>query len=79
MIYLNPKNSFIGAHRWEPDRKTKILIFDKISGQLVKEYKMEAMFAFHHINAFENHLDQIDNCYLLELSQSVVMFAGVAV
>jgi beta,beta-carotene 9',10'-dioxygenase len=57
---LNPKNSFIGAHRWEPDRKTKILIFDKISGQLVKEYKMEAMFAFHHINAFENHLDQID-------------------
>ena len=58
---LNPKFSFIGAHRWEPNRGTIVYIFNKKTGALVSILNSKAMFAFHHINAFEdkNHLINI--------------------
>ena len=36
---LNPKYSFIGAHRWEPDRRTTVYIFDKKTGELVRPHR----------------------------------------
>ena len=60
---LNPKYSFIGAHRWEPDRRTTVYIFDKKTGELVSALDTQAMFAFHHINAFEGK-DGLINLYL---------------
>lgn len=60
---LNPKYSFIGAHRWEPSRLTTVYVFDKKTGKLISEISTQAMFAFHHINAFEGK-DGLINLYL---------------
>jgi len=54
MDLLNPENSFIGAHRWESNRPTKVYVFDKKNGALVSALNTKPMFAFHHINAFED-------------------------
>lgn len=48
------KYGFIGAHKWEPNKKTKIYVIDKNSGELVKETETEAFFAWHHFNAYED-------------------------
>lgn len=57
---LNPKLSFMGAHLWEPKRKTHIYVFEKQTGKLVKEFFVKPMFAFHHINAYESNSNKID-------------------
>ena len=56
---INPKAGFISAHKWKPTKKTQIYIFDKFKGTLVARIPTEAMFAFHHINAFEDDQDNI--------------------
>jgi beta,beta-carotene 9',10'-dioxygenase len=38
---------------WEPQRGTNFLAIDKHNGKIVARFKSEAVFAFHHINAFE--------------------------
>lgn len=49
------KYSFIGAHEWRPERGTHIYIFKKTDGSLLSSLKTDSMFAFHHINAFEDN------------------------
>lgn len=38
---------------WEPQRGTNFLAINKHNGKIVARFKSEAVFAFHHINAFE--------------------------
>ncbi len=44
---------FIENYKWKPDRGTQIYIFDRHTGELVKQTETDPFFAFHHINAFE--------------------------
>jgi carotenoid cleavage dioxygenase-like enzyme len=44
---------FIENYRWRPELGTKLLIFDRRSGELRGEAEAEPRFAFHHVNAFE--------------------------
>lgn len=44
---------FIENYVWKPERGTRIFIFDRNSGRLIKKTITDAFFAFHHINAFE--------------------------
>jgi beta,beta-carotene 9',10'-dioxygenase len=43
----------IENYRWEPQRGLRCHVFDKETGTLVKTAETEAVFAFHHVNAFE--------------------------
>lgn len=42
---------------WKPERPTRFHVVDKESGEFAGAYEIEAFFAFHHINAFENDGD----------------------
>lgn len=55
----NSKNGFIRAHKWKPELKTTVYVFDKKTGELVCEPKTDAMFAFHHFNAYEEKNGEI--------------------
>lgn len=44
---------FIDAFRWKPERGTRIQIIDLERGRLHSVAEAEPIFAFHHINAFE--------------------------
>ncbi|MFB6224683.1 MAG: carotenoid oxygenase family protein [Haloarcula sp.] len=44
---------FIEQFEWEPDRGTRIIVMDRTSGAVVAEPVTDAVFGFHHVNAFE--------------------------
>lgn len=44
---------FIEQFEWEPDRGTRIVVLDRTTGTVVAEPVTDAVFGFHHINAFE--------------------------
>ena len=44
---------FIENFKWKPERGTRFTIVNRIDGKIVGNYRCEAFFAFHHINAFE--------------------------
>ncbi len=44
---------FIQNYRWQPERGLKFHVVDKESGREVATATGEAVFAFHHVNAFE--------------------------
>ena len=72
----DPRYSFIGAHRWEPARKTKVYVFDKKTGKKCAELDTEPMFAFHHILAAED-AEGLINIYLTSF-QNADMVAKVS-
>jgi carotenoid cleavage dioxygenase-like enzyme len=43
---------FIRNYRWEPERGLVVHVVEKDSGRLVRSVKTDAVFAFHHVNAF---------------------------
>jgi len=45
---------FIRNYRWRPERGLRIHVFDKDGGGLVKSAETDPIFAFHHVNAFED-------------------------
>jgi len=47
------RRPYIENYRWEPDRGARFLVFDRESGALRGEYRTDAFFTFHHVNAFE--------------------------
>lgn len=47
------KRSFLECFEWKPELGTEILVFDRRSGELLREFTADAMFCFHHVNAFE--------------------------
>ncbi len=46
-------SSFIESYRWRPERGTQVTVVDKETGQVSARGECEAMFSFHHVNAFE--------------------------
>lgn len=44
---------FIENYRWEPKRGTRLLVFDRATGEPRGEFETDACFSFHHVNAFE--------------------------
>jgi len=48
-------SSFIESYRWRPERGTRITAIDTDTGECREAGSCEAMFAFHHVNAFERH------------------------
>lgn len=44
---------FIQNYRWQPQQGTRIHIISKQGGSIVATHETDAMFAFHHINAYE--------------------------
>ena len=49
------RGPFIDAFRWKPERGTRIQIVDLERGALHRTAESEAIFGFHHINAFEEN------------------------
>jgi beta,beta-carotene 9',10'-dioxygenase len=45
---------FIENYRWEPERGLRVHVVDKESGREVRSARADAVFAFHHVNAFED-------------------------
>jgi len=45
---------FIRNYRWTPERGLRLHVFEKDSGRLVKTLQTDPVFAFHHVNAFED-------------------------
>jgi len=43
---------FIRNYRWEPERGLTFHVVEKDSGRLVRAAKVDATFAFHHVNSF---------------------------
>ena len=44
---------FIRNYRWQPERGLRFRVIDKDSGREVATAKTDAVFCFHHVNAFE--------------------------
>ncbi|MDS0261236.1 carotenoid oxygenase family protein [Haloarcula sp. S1CR25-12] len=44
---------FIEQFEWEPDRGTRVIVMDRTTGAVVAEPVTDAVFGFHHVNAFE--------------------------
>jgi carotenoid cleavage dioxygenase-like enzyme len=45
---------FIRNYRWTPERGLRFHVFEKDGGRLVKSITADPVFAFHHVNAFED-------------------------
>jgi len=44
---------FIEQFEWDPERGTRIVVMDRTTGAVVAEPVTDAVFGFHHVNAFE--------------------------
>lgn len=44
---------FIEQFEWQPERGTRMVVMERASGDVVAEPTTEAVFGFHHVNAFE--------------------------
>jgi beta-carotene 15,15'-monooxygenase len=44
---------FIEQFEWEPEHGTRIIVMDRMTGEVVAEPVTDAVFGFHHVNAFE--------------------------
>ena len=44
---------FIENFKWQPEKGTRFLVINKALGRLEGVFEAESLFAFHHINAFE--------------------------
>ena len=53
--FLKPgrQSAFIEQFEWEPERGTRIVVVDRTTGAVVAEPETDAVFGFHHVNAFE--------------------------
>lgn len=51
LLWLRP---YIENFHWKPERGTRWLFIDRVTGKTAHVLTTEAMFAFHHVNAFED-------------------------
>lgn len=54
LSFLFRDRPFIENYRWRPELGTRIVVIDSTDGSLRGEYRTDAFFAFHHINAFDD-------------------------
>lgn len=69
--FLFSKKSFISNFKWYENENTKVTIIDKLTGRIVKNYKLPSCFSFHHVNAFEK--DNIINVDLAVYKNSSII------
>lgn len=50
---LEPPRPFVRHMRWRPERGTRFFAVDRESGRTVATWEHDAIFALHHVNAFE--------------------------
>lgn len=50
---------FIENYRWEPERGTRFTLIGRHDGKIHCEATTDAMFAFHHVNAYEDGNDVV--------------------
>jgi beta-carotene 15,15'-monooxygenase len=55
--FLEPgrQGAFVEQFEWEPDRGTRVVVLDRSTGDVVADPVTDAVFGFHHVNAFERH------------------------
>jgi len=51
LLWLRP---YIENFRWKPERGTRIHVFDRATGRLVRSATADPFFAFHHVNAYDD-------------------------
>lgn len=44
---------YIENYRWKPELGTRFTLFDRSSGESVGPFETDAMFGFHHVNAYD--------------------------
>ncbi len=44
---------YIENYRWEPELGTRVTLFDRRDGSAAGPFETDAMFSFHHLNAFD--------------------------
>ncbi|UPV99707.1 carotenoid oxygenase family protein [Halorussus gelatinilyticus] len=60
MRFLLPGNGgFVDNFRWKPERGTRFLAFERDSGDLAVERRVDPFFFFHTVNAFESGDDLV--------------------
>lgn len=58
-LVLNPLDllmkggGFITQFKWQPERNTRIHLIDRVRGIKIRSYETDALFSFHHVNAYE--------------------------
>ena len=45
---------YIENYRWRPELGTRITLIDRATGKATEGFQTDAMFAFHHVNAYED-------------------------
>jgi carotenoid cleavage dioxygenase-like enzyme len=50
---------FVEAFEWRPELGTKVWAIDRHTGELRAEMETDALFAFHHVNAYERGDDEV--------------------
>lgn len=56
LLWLRP---YIENFRWRPDRGTRLHVFDRSTGARIGTWETDAVFAFHHVNAFDDGGDLV--------------------
>jgi beta-carotene 15,15'-monooxygenase len=53
--FLKPgrQGPFIERFEWQPDRGTRVVVLERSTGDVVADPVTDAVFGFHHVNAFE--------------------------
>jgi carotenoid cleavage dioxygenase-like enzyme len=46
-------NSLASRYKWQPEKKMRIVVLSRKNGDLIRQYHVEPVFAWHHINSFE--------------------------
>ncbi len=57
--FLKPgrQGPFIENFQWDPDRGTRFIVIDRSEGEIIAEPRTDAVFGFHHVNAYERAVD----------------------
>jgi carotenoid cleavage dioxygenase-like enzyme len=45
--------------QWDPDRRTRVLVVDRDTGEVVADPTLPPVFSFHHVNAFQKSGDVV--------------------
>jgi carotenoid cleavage dioxygenase-like enzyme len=68
---------FIENYRWDPEHGTRFIVIDRRTGEHVGDWRTDAFFTFHHVNAFEDG-DEIVTDLLAYADPEVIPALGLA-
>jgi carotenoid cleavage dioxygenase-like enzyme len=68
---------FIENYRWDPEQGTRFIVIDRRTGEHVGDWRTDAFFTFHHVNAFEDG-DDIVTDLLAYADPEIIPALGLA-